>query len=192
MPPLKLTPKIKAQPKNDMDKETESDNYKADRPPLPRRPTMAPPPSLDLPGWNLCGWTSPLPGHGLVEALPLPQTGLQSSPDVDLGLDFLKRLHFLFSLQGWTSPCLDKSRTYLAGTCVDGLVLVVVDVARLVGELAIGLSGSGRELDVDVDGSCGSDVARCCFVAGSTTMSSVTFVCCPKSCVDRLFSDDCS
>ena len=43
VPPLKLTPKIKAQPKNDTDEETESDNYqtnKADRPPLPRRPTM--------------------------------------------------------------------------------------------------------------------------------------------------------
>ena len=63
---------------------------------------------------------------------------------------------------------------------------------RPVGEVAIGLSGSGCELDVDVDGSRGGGVARCCFVAGSTTMSSVTFVCWPKSCVDRLFSDDCS
>ena len=27
VPPLKLTPKIKAQPKNNMDEETESDNY---------------------------------------------------------------------------------------------------------------------------------------------------------------------
>ena len=62
---------------------------------------------------------------------------------------------------------------------------------RPVGEVAIGLSGSGRELDADVDGSRGGGVARCCFVAGST-MSSVTFVCCPKSCVDRLFSDDYS
>ena len=44
---------------------------------------------------------------------------------------------------------------------------------RPVGEVAIGLSGSGRELDVDVDGSRGGDVVRCCFVAGSTTMSSV-------------------
>ena len=63
---------------------------------------------------------------------------------------------------------------------------------RPVGGVAMGLSGSGRELDVDVHESRGGDVARCCFVAGSTTMSSVTFVCCPKSCVDRLFSDDCS
>ena len=63
---------------------------------------------------------------------------------------------------------------------------------RPVGEVAIGLSGSGRELDVDVDGTRGGDVARCCFFAGSTTMLSVTFVCCPKSCVDRLLSDDCS
>ena len=67
----------------------------------------------------------------------------------------------------------------------------MVDVCRPVGEVAIGLSGSGRELDVDVDGSRGGGVVRCCFVAGSTTMS-VTFVCCPKSCVDRLFSDDCN
>ena len=58
-----------------------------------------------------------------------------------------------------------------------------------VGEVAIGLSGSGRELDVDVDGSRGGGVVRCCFVAGSATMSSVAFVCCPKSCVDLLFSD---
>ena len=63
---------------------------------------------------------------------------------------------------------------------------------RPVGEVAIGLSGSGRELDADVDGSRGGGVARCCFVAGSTTTSSVTFVFSPKSCVDRLFSDDCS
>ena len=62
---------------------------------------------------------------------------------------------------------------------------------RPVGEVAIGLSGSGRELDVDVDGSRGGGVARC-FVAGSATMSSVAFVCCPKSCVDLLFSDGCS
>ena len=48
---------------------------------------------------------------------------------------------------------------------------------RPVGEVAIGLSGSGRELDVDVDGSRGGDVVRCCFVAGSATMSSVAFVC---------------
>ena len=60
---------------------------------------------------------------------------------------------------------------------------------RPVGEVAIGLSGSGRELDVDVDGSRGGGVARCCFVAGSATMLSVAFVYCPKSCVDLLFSD---
>ena len=44
VPPLKLTPKIKAQPKNDLDEETEFDNYqtnKADRPPLPLRPTTS-------------------------------------------------------------------------------------------------------------------------------------------------------
>ena len=63
---------------------------------------------------------------------------------------------------------------------------------RPVGEVAIGLSGSGRELDVDVDGSRGGGVARCCFVTGSARMSSVAFVCCPKSCVDLLFSDGCS
>ena len=63
---------------------------------------------------------------------------------------------------------------------------------RPVGKVAIGLSGSGRELDVDVDGSRGGGVVRCCFVAGSATMSSVAFVCCPKSCVDLLFSDGCS
>ena len=61
---------------------------------------------------------------------------------------------------------------------------------RPVGEVAIGLSGSGRELGIHVDGSRGGGVVRCCLVAGSTTMSSVTFVCCPKSCVDRLFPDD--
>ena len=33
---------------------------------------------------------------------------------------------------------------------------------RPVGEVAIGLSGSGRELDVDVDGSRGGGVVRCC------------------------------
>ena len=38
----------------------------------------------------------------------------------------------------------------------------------------------------------GGGVVRCCWVAGSSTMSSVTFVCCPKSCVDLLFSDGCS
>ena len=63
---------------------------------------------------------------------------------------------------------------------------------RPVGKVAIGLSGSGRELDVDVDGSGGGGVVRCCFVAGSATMSSVAFVCCPKSCVGLLFSDGCS
>ena len=72
------------------------------------------------------------------------------------------------------------------------VVLVVVGCCRPVGEVAIGLSGSGRELDVDVDGSRGGGVVRCCFVAGSATMSSVAFVCCPKSCVDFLFSDGCS
>ena len=144
-----------------------------------------------LPGWNLCGWTSPLSVGGLAEAAPptnkpkymaqfhawaceaarrqsrlgRPQKGclaksalclpgwtsscleksriyvagtcvagpppcrrpcggtapptnvphmiLRSRSGVDLGLDFLKRL-------GWTSPCLQKSRTYLAGTCVAG------------------------------------------------------------------------
>ena len=61
---------------------------------------------------------------------------------------------------------------------------------RPVGDIALGLSGSGRELDVKVHASRGGDVASCCFVAGSVTMSSVTFVCCPASCVDRFFSDD--
>ena len=56
----------------------------------------------------------------------------------------------------------------------------------------MGLSGSGRELDVEVDGSRRGDVARCCFVTGSVTMSSVTSVCCPSSRVDRFFSGDWS
>ena len=60
---------------------------------------------------------------------------------------------------------------------------------RPVGEVAMGLSGSGRELDAEVDRSRRGDVLRCCFVAGSATMSSVTFVCCPASCVARFFSD---
>ena len=54
---------------------------------------------------------------------------------------------------------------------------------RPVGEVAMGLSGSGREVDVGVDGRRGGDVARCCFVAGSATMSSAMLVCCPASCV---------
>ena len=54
---------------------------------------------------------------------------------------------------------------------------------RPVGEVAMGLSGSRREVDAEADGSLGGDVVRCCFVAGSATMSSVTFVCCPASCV---------
>ena len=37
---------------------------------------------------------------------------------------------------------------------------------RPVGEVAIGLSGSGRELDVNVDGSRGGGVVRCCFCCG--------------------------
>ena len=41
---------------------------------------------------------------------------------------------------------------------------------RPVGEVAVGLSGSGRELDVDVDGSRGGGVVRCCFVAGSNNV----------------------
>ena len=60
---------------------------------------------------------------------------------------------------------------------------------RPVGEVAIGLSGSGRGLDVDVDGSRGGGVARCCFVVGSAMMSSIAFVYCPKSCIDLRFSD---
>ena len=51
VPPLRLTPKTKAQPSRTLDDETESDNAHlglADRPPLPRRPKMkAPPPSID-------------------------------------------------------------------------------------------------------------------------------------------------
>ena len=116
------------------------------------------------------GWTSPLPGGGLVEALPLPQTkqsrwhnstrGLAKQPRRRSPWTSRKRLHFLNSLQGpgclaksalsclvwlasgyqkkrfgwllagfwlasgWlsgcTSPCLEKSRTYLAETGVAG------------------------------------------------------------------------
>ena len=42
------------------------------------------------------------------------------------------------------------------------VVPVVVDVVvrRPVGEVAMGLSGSGRELDAEVDGSRGGDVVR--------------------------------
>ena len=58
--------------------------------------------------------------------------------------------------------------------------------SRPVGEAAMGLSGSGRELDVEVDGSRRGDVVRCSFVAGSATIPSVKFVCCPTSCVARL------
>ena len=35
------------------------------------------------------------------------------------------------------------------------VVPVVVDVCRPVGEVAMNLSGSGRALDAEVDGSCG-------------------------------------
>ena len=55
VPPLRLTPKIKAQPSMTLDEETESDNVKhhhEERPPLPRRPTMkAPPASLEQSKW---------------------------------------------------------------------------------------------------------------------------------------------
>ena len=50
---------------------------------------------------------------------------------------------------------------------------------RPVGEVALGLIGSR-----------GGDVVRCCFVAGSATMSSATFVCWPASCVVRVFCSD--
>ena len=62
------------------------------------------------------GWTSPLPGGGLVEALPLPQTkqsrwhnstrGLAKQPRCQ-SRPSRKRLHFLNSLQG--PGCLAKS-----------------------------------------------------------------------------------
>ena len=56
VPPLRLTPKTKAQPSATLDDETESDNAKhqnEDRPPLPRRPTMkAPPASIDHSKWT--------------------------------------------------------------------------------------------------------------------------------------------
>ena len=56
VPPLKLTPKVKAQPSVTLDDETESDNAKhpnADRPPSPRRPTIkAPPASIDHSKWT--------------------------------------------------------------------------------------------------------------------------------------------
>ena len=56
VPPLQLTTKAKAQPSATLDDETESDNAKhpnADRPPLPRRPTMkAPPASIDHSEWT--------------------------------------------------------------------------------------------------------------------------------------------
>ena len=93
---------------------------------------------------------------------------------------------FLCALVGCITSSGVKRRSVCLGGAGSG------GCCRPVGEVAIGLSGSGRELDVDVDGSRGGGVARCCFVAGSTTMSSVTFVCCPKSCIDRLLSDDCS
>ena len=54
---------------------------------------------------------------------------------------------------------------------------------RPVGEVAMGLSGSGRQINVDVGGRRGGDVVRCCFVAGSAIMSSAILVCCPASCV---------
>ena len=70
------------------------------------------------------GWTSPLPGGGLVEALPLPQTkhsrwhnstrGLAKQPRRRLPWTSRKRLHFLNSLQG--PGCLAK-----AGLCLPGL-----------------------------------------------------------------------
>ena len=49
-----------------------------------------------------------------------------------------------------------------------------------VGEVAMGLASSGRELDAKVDGSCRRDVARCCFAEGSVTTSSVMSVCCQR------------
>ena len=87
------------------------------------------------------GWTSPLPGGGLVEALPLPQTKQSRWHNSTRACEAAqasispwtsrKRLHFLNPLQGclaksglclpgWTSPCLEKSRTYLAETGVAG------------------------------------------------------------------------
>ena len=55
VPPLRLSSKAKAQPQNPLDEETESDNQQrtnANRPPLPRRPTMMSPPlSIDHSRW---------------------------------------------------------------------------------------------------------------------------------------------
>ena len=85
-----------------------------------------------LPGWNLCG---DIPAAwGLVEALPLPQTkqsrwhnsthGLAKQPGVDLGLDVPKKAALpnqpSACLVGLPPACLEKSRIYLAGTCVAG------------------------------------------------------------------------
>ena len=72
-----------------------------------------------------------------MEALTLPQTkqvdgtiprvGLRSSPGVDLALDVPKKAALQgclaksgLCLPGWTSPCLEKSRTYLAEIGVAG------------------------------------------------------------------------
>ena len=55
VPTLRLTPKIKAQASATLDEVTESDNAKhqsADRPPLPRRPTKAPPASIHDSKWT--------------------------------------------------------------------------------------------------------------------------------------------
>ena len=50
------------------------------------------------------------------------------------------------------------------------LVEMVVDVV----EVAMGLFGSSRELDVDLE-----IVIRCCFIVGFVIISSVVIVCCP-------------
>ena len=87
------------------------------------------------------GWTSPLPGGGLVQALPLPQTkqsrwhnstcGLAKQPRRRSRLGRPEKgctsltpckaaLPNQASASGWTSPCLEKYRTYLAETGVAG------------------------------------------------------------------------
>ena len=94
-------------------------------------------------GWFLAetGWTSPLPGGGLVQALPLPQTkqsrwhnstcGLAKQPRRRSRLGRPEKgctsltpckaaLPNRASASGWTSPCLEKYRTYLAETGVAG------------------------------------------------------------------------
>ena len=61
-----------------------------------------------------------------------------------------------------------------------------------VGKIAIRLSGSGREFDVNVNGNRGGGIVCYYFVMVSATMSFVMFICCSKFCIDLLFLDGCS